>query len=113
MTEFAGTPKPPYYAVVFSSVRSTSDDGYAEMAEHMAELAARQPGFLGLESAREQIGITVSYWTDLESIRAWKRNVDHQVAQKRGKRDWYAAYRVRIARVEREYGLQQDQSSRT
>jgi heme-degrading monooxygenase HmoA len=101
----AETPTPPYYAVVFTSVRTGIDEGYAEMAAAMDELAARQPGYLGVESARDAVGITVSYWRDLESITAWKRAVNHVAAQRLGRERWYAMYRVRIALVEREYGF--------
>ena len=101
----AATPKPPYYAVIFSSTRTSEDDaGYAEMATRMVELAQQQPGFLGIESAREEVGITVSYWSDLDSIRAWKQNAEHQVAQQMGLQRWYASYRTPIAKVERDYG---------
>lgn len=104
---FATTPPPPYYVVSFSSQRLGDDDGYGKMADQMAELAAKQPGYIGVESARdsEGFGITNSFWADEESIRAWKRDVDHLVAQKLGRKQWYDAYRVRIARVEREYGF--------
>ena len=105
MTRFAQTPAPPYYAVVFTSTRTAGDHGYAAMTEKMFELAARQAGFLGVESAREEIGISVSYWTDLESIRRWKSEISHRDAQRRGRETWYSGYRVRIARVEREYGM--------
>ena len=105
MTRFAQTPAPPYYAVVFTSTRTAGDHGYAAMTEKMFELAARQAGFLGVESAREEIGISVSYWTDLESIRRWKSEISHREAQRRGRETWYSGYRVRIARVEREYGM--------
>jgi len=102
----ARTPKPPYYAVIFTSVRTEADDdGYAAMAEHMDALARAQPGFLGVESAREGVGITVSYWRDLESIRAWKANAEHLVAQRTGQARWYSDYTTRIARVERDYTL--------
>ena len=74
------------------------------MAQRMVELASEQPGFLGVESAREDVGITVSYWRDLESIAAWKRHAEHQIAQERGKQDWYSTYKTRICKVEREYG---------
>lgn len=102
---FAITPRPPYYMVSFSSQRFGGDDGYGEMADRMAELAARQPGYIGIESARdaEGFGITNSFWVDEDSIRAWKRDVDHLVAQKLGRQQWYKTYRVRIARVERAY----------
>lgn len=100
----AATPQPPYYAVIFTSTRTERDNGYAEMAQHMRELASGQPGFLGFESARQEIGISVSYWNSLEAIKAWKDNLDHRQAQSRAK-DWYQSFRVRVCRVEREYGF--------
>jgi heme-degrading monooxygenase HmoA len=98
------TPSPPYYAVIFSSVRTDGDDGYAEASKRMLELAARQPGFLGFETARQEIGISVSYWSTLEAIKAWKENVEHRQVQNRAK-DWYKTFRVRVCRIEREYGF--------
>lgn len=102
----ANTPQPPYYAVIFTSQRTEDDNGYENMATRMLALAAQQPGYLGVESARgtDGSGITVSYWSDLESIAAWKRNAEHQVAQNKGRTTWYSNYTVRIARVERAYG---------
>lgn len=100
----AQTPDPPYYAVIFSSIRAGEADGYEEMSALMMELASRQPGFLGVETARSGIGITVSYWTDLASIRAWKRDAEHMEAQQKGRTTWYERYSVRIARVEHAYG---------
>lgn len=105
MSTIASTPQPPYYAVIFTSLRSSVDDGYDLMAQRMLELAAGQPGFLGVESARQELGITVSYWDSLEAIQNWKRHAEHQLAQKLGREQWYADYRVRITRVERDYGL--------
>ena len=105
MQQIAQTPRPPYYAVIFTSLRTEVDEGYAGMAERMEELAAQQPGFLGLESLRDGLGITVSYWTDLDAIRAWKTNIEHLEAQRLGRERWYAAFRLRIARVERDYGV--------
>lgn len=104
MPEPARTPPPPYYAVIFTSVRTAGDNGYAEAARRMLELASRQPGFLGFESARQEIGISVSYWASLDAIAAWKANLDHRQAQGNA-RDWYSAFRVRVCRVEREYGF--------
>lgn len=101
----AKTPEPPYYAVIFTSLRTEMDAGYGETAQRMVELAAQQPGYLGIESAREGLGITVSYWRDLDSIAAWKRVAEHRIAQERGRSDWYTAYRTRICKVEREYGM--------
>lgn len=99
----ASTPQPPYVAVIFSSLRSTGDAGYADMADRMAELAARQPGYLGAESARdaEGFGITVSYWVDEAAVAAWKHQVDHLAAQTLGRAHWYARYAVRVAVVHR------------
>lgn len=101
----AKTPTPPYYAVIFTSIRTEGDDGYAEMAERMAALAAEQPGYLGAESARDEVGITVSYWESLEAIRHWKINAEHLVAQKLGREKWYSAYKTRVCLVERDYGI--------
>jgi heme-degrading monooxygenase HmoA len=100
----ANTPPPPYFAVIFSSLKSTDDEGYPEMANLMAELARSQPGFLGMESARNELGITVSYWEDLPSIQSWKQHADHQIAQQMGKNQWYTHYKIRICKVERDYG---------
>ena len=101
----AATPPAPYYAVIFTSLRTEGDNGYGKMADRMVELAAQQPGFLGVESAREGLGITVSYWQDLASIKAWKMNAEHLVAQQTGRSDWYTQYKTRIAKVERDYGM--------
>jgi heme-degrading monooxygenase HmoA len=104
---FATTPEPPYYAVIFSSRRREGDHGYAETAGRMVELASRQPGFLGMESARdaEGFGITVSYWDSLDAIAAWKAQGEHRVAQEQGRRTWYEAFTIRIAKVERGHGM--------
>jgi heme-degrading monooxygenase HmoA len=99
----AKTPEPPYYAVIFTSRRTSVDDGYDAMGNRMVELAARQPGFLGIESTRgaDGLGITVSYWESLEHIAAWKAQGEHRIAQSMGKQKWYEAFETRIARVER------------
>jgi len=102
--EPSATPAPPYYAVIFTSVRhERPGDGYAELAARMVDLARRQPGCLGVESAREGgLGITVSYWSSLDAIAAWKAHAEHADAQRRGRGSLYARFRVRICRVERE-----------
>lgn len=102
---FAQLPPGPCYAVIFSSQRTAGDEGYDQMAERMVELAATQPGYLGVESARgaDGFGITVSYWAGVDNIRAWKANAEHQLAQETGKSSWYGHYEVRIALVERAY----------
>ncbi len=99
----AQTPPPPYYAVIFTSFKTKDDKGYSEMAELMIKLAQEQTGFLGIESARGNLGITVSYWRDLESIKKWKVNSDHQIAQEKGKTDWYSSSKVRTSEVEKDY----------
>ena len=101
----ANTPTAPYYAVIFTSIRTEGEHGYEKMAHAMVELAAQQEGFLGVESARQQIGITVSYWTSLEAIQKWKQNSAHLIAQQRGKEEWYSRYVMRICKVERAYQL--------
>jgi len=101
----ANTPPPPYYAVIFSSVRTDVENGYAEMAQRMIELASEQPGFLGVEGVREGLGITVSYWKDLGAIKNWKANAEHQFAQEKGRSEWYQSYMTRICLVERDYGF--------
>lgn len=103
---FADTPPPPYYAVIFTSRRNEWDpQGYDEASCRMLELAARQPGFLGVDSARDAqgFGITVSYWRDEDAIAAWKRQADHAAIRARGRGLWYEHFEVRVARVERAY----------
>lgn len=99
----ADMPPPPYYAVVFTSVRTDVAGGYGDTATRMVELAQGQPGFLGVESARDELGITVSYWDSLEAIRDWKQHTEHLIAQQTGRDRWYESYKVRICKVERDY----------
>lgn len=100
------TPEMPYYAVVFTSRRTSLEaEPYAEMAAEMMELARKQPGFLGVDHARETIGITVSYWDSLKSIADWKSHSRHMLAQEKGRERWYESYTIRICRVEREYSF--------
>ena len=99
----------PYYAVIFTSTRTHLDEeGYKYMADKMMELARSQPGFLGVEHARESLGITVSYWDSLASIAAWKAHSEHLLAQEEGRQTWYESYRIRICRVEQEYAFQKE-----
>ena len=97
------TINPPYYAVIFTSVKKENAEGYEQMAEKMVTLAKQQPGFIGVESARNEIGVTVSYWQSLEAISLWKQHTQHLIAQELGKNNWYKHYKVRICLVEREY----------
>ena len=105
----AQTPSPPYYAVIFTNLRTEIDDSYGEMADEMVRLAQTQPGYLGHESVRNGLGITVSYWESLEFIKNWKSNTDHLLAQKFGREKWYSAFKIRIALVERDYGFEKFQ----
>jgi len=105
-SSFARTPEPPYYVVLFSSLRSSADDhAYEQAAKRMLELAEMQEGFLGLEQTRgaDGFGITASYWASLGSIAKWRANAEHRVAQQKGKKSWYDHYEIRIAKVERAY----------
>jgi heme-degrading monooxygenase HmoA len=104
----AETPTPPYYAVIFTSVRTEGDHGYAQMADRMLELARQQYGFLGVESARNEIGITVSYWRDTECIRKWRDHAEHTIARETGRKEWYKSFKTRVAKVERDYGFELD-----
>ncbi len=99
----AKTPKPPYYAVIFSSTRTEGDNGYSDMADLMVDLAEKQKGFLGVESARNDLGVTVSYWKDLGAIKRWKDNAKHTIAREKGRSEWYKSFKTRIAKVERDY----------
>lgn len=106
----AKTPQYPYYAVIFTSLRTNIDKGYVAMAEQMEKLAKKQKGFLGIESARNNLGITVSYWQSLEDIKEWKNNSQHLVAQELGKKQWYKAFKTRICKVERDYEFYEPES---
>jgi len=103
LTELATTPAPPYYAVIFTSLRTDDEQGYGLTAERMMELAAQQPGFLGVDAARDGdgVGITVSYWQDLESIANWRKHGEHTAARNAGRQRWYRCFRLRVAKVER------------
>lgn len=96
-------PSKPYYAVIFTSTRTEGDNGYLEMSQLIETLAKKQPGFIAMESAKSEIGITISYWEHLEDIHQWKQQSDHIIAQQKGRTDWYTWYRVRICKVERDY----------
>ncbi|NWD76802.1 antibiotic biosynthesis monooxygenase [Pseudomonas gingeri] len=104
----AQTPQPPYYAVIFTSLRTEGDQGYAEAAQRMVELAREQPGFLGMESARGEdgLGITVSYWNSEAAILAWKQHAEHSDIRERGRSTWYEAFHTRVCKVERAYPFQ-------
>lgn len=97
--------KPPYYAVIFTTVMSDDEEGYIETAEKMEALAKKQKGYLGIESARKEVGITVSYWQNLDDIAVWKNNIEHTEARILGRKKWYKKYQLRICKVEREYGF--------
>ena len=107
---FARTPEPPYWAVIFTSKRTAVDEGYAAMSAEMERLAAEQPGYLGIESARDAgLGLTVSYWASDKAAKGWKKVAAHLEAQRLGRERWYESYEVRVAKVERAYGWQRPQ----
>lgn len=103
----ASLPAPPYYAVVFTAVRTAGDNGYGKTADRLLELAAGQPGFLGVDSARgaDGLGITVSYWRDEDSIAAWRDHAEHALARAHGREHWYSSFALHVAKVERAYGF--------
>ena len=96
----------PYYAVIFSTIQSENTEGYIEVAQRMEILAKQQKGFLGIESARSEIGITVSYWQTLADITAWKNNIEHTAVRELGRKKWYKKYQLRISKVEIAYGFE-------
>lgn len=100
------TPDTSYYAVIFTSLLDSNDPTYSKVSEQLVELANKQPGFLGIESARKEMGITVSYWKDMESIKNWKNHITHTDARKKGREKWYKSFKVRICKVEKEYGFE-------
>ncbi len=98
--------KTPYYAVIFTTILLDDIEGYAEMAEKIDNLAKEQEGYLGVESTRNDVGITVSYWESLDAIVKWKNNIEHTEARNLGREKWYKKYQLRICKVEREYGFE-------
>ncbi|HKK13023.1 MAG TPA: antibiotic biosynthesis monooxygenase [Flavobacteriaceae bacterium] len=93
----------PYYAVIFTSTQNQNIEGYEEMANKMERLAKQQPGYLGMDTAKNEVGITVSYWKSLEAIKHWKQQAEHVEAQQKGRNNWYSWYHIRICKVERDY----------
>ena len=102
----ANTPKAPYYAVIFTSLMTDAVEGYGAMSEKMVAFASQREGFLGIESARNEVGITVSYWDSLEAIKSWKMDMEHTEARDKGRGKWYSQFKVRICKVERDYGFE-------
>lgn len=105
MSKIAKTPKKPYYAVIFTSIRTLDDNGYGKVGDDIVNIVSKQQGFLGVESVRDEdgFGITISYWDSLESIKAWKNNNDHRNAKEMGKKMWYSKYMIRICKVESDH----------
>ena len=109
MADFTKAPEPPYYAVIFTStLRADAAPGYEDMADAILALAKQQPGYLGFESAcgEDGLSVTVSYWKDEASIKAWKAVAKHKAAQEKGKAGWYEWFHTRVAKVERGYSFQ-------
>ena len=102
----AKTPAPPYYAVIFSNLRTEGDHGYDAMAERMVELGATMPGFLGIESVRDGLGITISYWESEEAISHWHEQAEHKLAQQKGYEIWYQSFKLRVCKIERDYDFE-------
>jgi heme-degrading monooxygenase HmoA len=108
MSQIAHTPEPPYYAVIFTNLRTEGDHGYEAMAERMVELGATMPGFLGIESVRDGLGITISYWESEEAIQHWHQQAEHKLAQQKGYEVWYQSFKLRVCKVERDYGFERE-----
>jgi len=108
----AKTPQPPYYAVIFTSLRTDGEQGYSKMSDKMVALAKQQKGFLGVESVRNShelsVGITVSYWDSLAAIKNWKLHLEHTEARNKGRDIWYTEFKVRICKVERAYDFEKE-----
>ncbi len=102
----AKTPAPPYYAVIFTNLRTEGDHGYNAMAERMVELGATMPGFLGIEAVRDGLGITISYWESEEAIHHWHQQAEHKLAQQKGYEIWYQSFKLRVCKIERDYGFE-------
>ncbi|MGD1219386.1 MULTISPECIES: antibiotic biosynthesis monooxygenase family protein [Streptomyces] len=100
--------EPPYYAVVFTSVRTEDNDGYDETGERLSELVKEIPGFLGEDAARTPggLGVTVAYFRDEAAIDAWRNHMEHRAAKKRGRDHWYTRYTLHIAKVEHSHGFE-------
>ena len=97
----------PAIAVIFTSRLSGHDAaGYAKAADVMEHLAAAQPGYLGHDSARggDGLGLTISYWLDETSARAWHDHPEHTAIREAGRDRWYRDFTVHIAQVSRSYG---------
>jgi heme-degrading monooxygenase HmoA len=105
----AKTPAPPYYVVVFTIVLSSDLEGYEDMGGKMVELAFQQPGFLGMEYGGGETELTISYWENLESISQWRNVAAHTIARDLGREKWFQAFKVRIAKVERDYEFSKDE----
>jgi heme-degrading monooxygenase HmoA len=108
MSQIAHTPAPPYYAVIFTNLRTEGDYGYEAMAQRMVELGATMPGFLGIESVRDGLGITISYWESEEAIQHWHQQAEHKLAQQKGYETWYQSFKLRVCKVERDYGFERE-----
>jgi len=98
----------PYFAVIFTSTQTDHTEGYAEMANKMETFAKQQKGYIGIDSARNDVGITVSYWESIDAIKQWRVNTEHLFAQQKGREQWYNWYNVRVCKVEREYEFERD-----
>lgn len=99
------------YAVIFVSLRTDREqDSYGATADRMVELAAQQPGYIGVRSARgaDGVGITVSYWRNLDDIASWRAEAEHSLARQHGRERWYENYELQIAKIERAYDWQRN-----
>ncbi|MFE2581607.1 antibiotic biosynthesis monooxygenase family protein [Streptomyces sp. NPDC059378] len=99
--------EPPYYAVVFTTVRTQDQSGYGETNARMEELVKDVPGYLGMDHAQTPggLGITVAYFRDADALTQWRTDAEHRAAQQRGRDRWYESYTLHVAKVERSHGF--------
>jgi heme-degrading monooxygenase HmoA len=103
MKRFAETLETPRYAAVFPWSRNDNGelDGRVRAAQEMMALASRQPGCLGVETARGSKGpsMVISYWRDLDAFDAWRAKGDDAAARRRGRDAWCDLSGFRVSRV--------------
>jgi heme-degrading monooxygenase HmoA len=89
--------------VLFRSRLVEPADGYGDMATEMLDLARTMPGFVDFKSYKADDGerLSVVWWRDLETMKGWRDNARHRVAQRLGREKWYQYYKIEVAEVAR------------
>ena len=99
------------YAVIFEvEVKPDGKDIYLNIASKLKEQLQQTVGFISIERFQSLVSegklLSLSFWEDMDSIDAWKKNLDHMNAQSKGRSSLFKDYRIRIAKVEKDYTLQ-------